>query len=573
MSMKFWRVGFVALASSGWMARAGINDVTFAAVPEGSEVNLTSEGKVDWVHWGLFTDTSLNRKAGVIPFISDFVPQDASNGYAFVYQYADNYNGYTWNDGMPEIAVTNTPTGVWAYGVPNIGSGFRFTVPADTTPRTLKVYVGVFAGVGHFEASLSDHSAAGYTNATLQNFRNGPGRVYTINYAADSAGQMLTIRWILTRLLDPTANVTLQAAALSAPGANNPPFAVLTNATNSKFSTGAAIALGADAFDTDGQVERVEFYDRGTKLGEDMSAPFTYDWNGAGAGHHIVTARAVDNLGASRPSHPIDLFVHGSGGALGGVMEFPPTFVNLTTEGTADWTHWGLTNANSLNRKANVGPQINMTVVGTHSPVQFSNNYTSFSWSDGAPVASESGTPTGIYITGFTNGFKVTAPADTVSRTLRVYSGLYGAAGTLQAFLSDGSAEAYTDTSLDDIYSNRYAAYTINYRAASAGQTLTVRYRASRVYDMDYGNVTLPAVTLQGPVAPPPVRILNPRRVNGSLVFDFNTETGHTYTVQYAPQLLPGDWQTLSTITGSGSVTNVSVPTTETSRFYRVRVP
>lgn len=572
--MKFWRVVIVAALSLARFALfAGTNGVTFATVPQGSEVNLTTEGKLDWVHWGLYTDSSFNRKAGVPALINDFIPQDSSNGYAFVYQYADNYNGYTWSDGLPEIGATNTPTGVWAYGVPNIGSGFRFTVPADTTPRTLKVFVGVFAGMGQFEARLSDDSAVAYTNATLQNFRNGPGRVYTVNYAADSAGQTLTIRWTLTRLFDPTANVTLQAAALSAVDANNPPFAVMTNQTNGKFSMGTAIMLGAKAFDSDGEVTRVEFFDKGAKLGEDGTAPFTYNWNGTTAGHHIVSARAVDNLGGSRMSHPIDVFVHGSGGTLSGAMAFPPGIVNLTAEGTADWTHWGLTNANSLNRKAGVGPQINMVILGTHLPTRFTNNYTSFAWSDGAPVASESGTSTGIYITGFTNGFKITVPADTVSRTLRVYTGLYGAAGTLQAFLSDGSAAAYTDASLDDIYSSRYAVHTIDYRAASAEQTLTVQYRASRVYDMDYGNLTFPAVTLQGPVAPAPLRLLNPRRAGGSLVFDFNTQMGQTYTVQYAPQLSSGGWQTLSTISGSGGLTNVIVPTTEPSRFYRVRVP
>jgi len=554
-------------------AKAGTLTATFAAVAEGSEVDLSQEGKIDWVHWGLFTDSSLNRKAGVTPLISDFTLLDASNGFAYVYQYADNFNGYTWSDGFPETSVTNTPTGVWAYGVPTIGSGFRVAVPADTSVRIAKFYVGWFAGVGYFEAHLSDNSSASYSNLSTQNIRNGPGRVYTIQYSADSPGQELIIRWTLASPRDATANVTLQAVALTAPGANNPPFAVITNETNGKFSAGTTITLGAEAFDTDGQVARVEFYDGGKKLGEDTMAPYAFDWNGAAAGHHIVSAIPVDNQSASRGSHPIDLFVHGNGGTLNGAMSFPASFVNLTSEGTGDWTHWGHVNAGSLNRKADVGPQIGMTLLGNPTPAQFSNNYTSFAWSDGHPVASESGTPTGIYVTGFTNGFKITAPADTVSRTLRVYVGLYGAAGTLQAFLSDGSAAAYSDASLNEIYDNGYAMHTIEYQAASAEQTLTVQYRATRVYDMDYGNVTLQAATLQGPVAPP-LRILNLRRVGSSLVFNFNTETGRTYTVQYAAQLLPATWGTLDTIAGDGNVATVTDPIAAgAKRFYRVRVP
>jgi hypothetical protein len=573
--MKFWRAVFVALFLPVFSALPANLSVTFNPVPESSEVNLATEGKLDWVHWGLYTDSSLNRKAGVTPFISDFILQDASNGYAYVYQYADNFNGYTWNDGFPEIGATNTATGVWAYGVPNIGSGFRFTVPADPTPRTLKVYVGWFAGMGSFEAYFSDNSAPGYTNATPTlepHLNGGPGRVYTIDYAANSPGQALIIRWTLVSLRSSTANVTLQAAALSTSDANNPPFAVITNEANANFTVGTPILLGADAFDLDGQVARVEFYDRGTWLGEDTSSPFTFDWKSATLGHHIVSARAFDNQGGSRASPPVDLFVHGAGGMLAGAFAFPPAFVNLTTEGTADWMHRGLVNSNSVNHKANVAPQLNITALGTHPLSRFSNNYTSFAWTDGTPVTSEGRTSTGVYITGFTNGFKITVPADTVSRTLRVYAGLYGAAATLQAFLSDASAPAYSDVSLEDIYDDRYAVYDIHYRAASAGQALTVLYRASRVYDMDYGNLTLPAISLQGPAAVL-VRILNPRRVFGSFIFNFNTEAGGTYTVQYATELTSGTWAPLTTITGDGAVATVSDPIMAGSRFYRVRVP
>jgi hypothetical protein len=573
--MTFWRVVLVALLMPLFSAFSATLSVTFNTVPQNSEVNLTSEGKLDWVHWGLFTDTSLNRKSGVTPFITDFILQDASNGYAYVYQYADNFNGYTWSDGFPEIGATNTPTGVWAYGVPNIGSGFRFAVPADTIPRTLKVYVGWFAGMGQFEAHLSDNSAPGYINSTPllePHLAGGPGHVYTIDYAADSPGQSLIIRWTLISLRSSTANVTLQAAALSASEANNPPFAVITNEANGNFTTGTPIRLGADAFDSDGQVERVEFYDLGTRLGEAASSPFTFDWNGASPGRHIVTAHAIDNQGASRESPPVDLFVHGNGGLLTGALGFPPTSVNLTVEGTGDWIHGGLINSNSVNRKAGVAPQVNIDVLGTQPAKRFSNNYTSFTWTDGAPVTTESGTPTGVYVTGFTNGFKITAPADTTPRRLKLYAGLYGSAENLQAFLSDASAPAWSDTSLDDIYANRYAAYTIDYSAASPGQTLTVLYRLSRAYDMDFGNVTLPAVTLEGP-AVMLVRILNPRSIANSLVFNFNTEAARTYTVQYTTELTSGAWHPLTTIAGDGNVATVSDPMTTGSRFYRVRVP
>ena len=565
---------FGALVFPGLLPlEAGILSGDFASVPEGSTVDLTQEGTIDWVHWGLYTESSLNRKAGVPALIGDFILQDASNGFAYVYQYADNFNGYTWYDGCPKVTVTNTPTGVWVYGIPTIGSGFRYEVPADLTERILKVYVGVFAGVGHFEAFLSDGSAPGYTNGTLMNIRNGPGRVYTIQYAADSPGQRLVIRWILSSPRDATANVTLQAAALTAPAAAHPPVAFLTAPSqNQNFDTGSTIPIAASAT---GQIDRVEFFAGDTKIGEDTTSPYTLDWTDAPVGLHTLSVRAIDSLASGRLCTPIEIFVHGTGGSLSGSVALPPASVDLTSEGTADWTHWGLITSNSFNRKSGVGPQIStLTVLGTNSLARYSNNYTSFSWADGTPVVAEGGTPTGIYITGFTNGFKITAPADTTLRRLKVYAGLYGAAGNFHAFLTDSSAPAYADTSLDSIFSDAYGVYTIHYAAASAGKTLVVRYRLSCPYDADYGNITLQAATLDGPVAPPALRIINPRLSGNSLVFNFPTESGKNYTVQYAPDLPSADWQTLTTITGDGNEATVTDPDIASAhRFYRVRVP
>ena len=54
-------------------ARAATLTATFSNVTAGANINLTAEGEIDWVHWGLYTETSLDRKAGVVPQISDFV--------------------------------------------------------------------------------------------------------------------------------------------------------------------------------------------------------------------------------------------------------------------------------------------------------------------------------------------------------------------------------------------------------------------------------------------------------------------------------------------------------------------
>jgi hypothetical protein len=108
-----------------------------------------------------------------------------------------------------------------------------------------------------------------------------------------------------------------------------------------------------------------------------------------------------------------------------------------------------------------------------------------------------------VWVNGTGNGFQFNAAADTRDRTLTVYVGLWKARGKFEASLSDGSAAPYVDTSLDNRTDVSERAYTITYRAASAGQRLTVKWTTLSTYD-PRGNITLQAATLAGSNAQPP---------------------------------------------------------------------
>src|SRR6185369_2319377 len=88
----------VVLARS---AAAASLTVGFASIPSNSIINLTAEGVSDCVHWGLYTETSVDRKTGVNQSISDVTKLESASGFTYIYQYADNYNGYSWSDGTP----------------------------------------------------------------------------------------------------------------------------------------------------------------------------------------------------------------------------------------------------------------------------------------------------------------------------------------------------------------------------------------------------------------------------------------------------------------------------------------
>ena len=510
--------GVAFIYSAVWplqTARAGVLSGAKTPIPAGADINLTAAGPLDWVHWGLYTPTSLDRKSGVTPQIGDWTVIGPSNAFTAAYQFSDNANGYSWSDGTPTASVTNTTSGVWAYGVPNIGTGFELSVPADTTTRTLKVYVGAFAAKGRFEASLSDMSAAGYLDTSLSNIRNGPSAIYALQYAANSAGQTLTIRFTVEQIFGPAGNVTLQAAALTANGANNPPIVSINSPiNNATYTTPVNVTITADAMDLDGTVTKVEFYDGANRLGEDTTSPYSFTWNSAPAGYHVLSAVATDNSANFSTSMPVEIFVNSSGGSLSGSNAVPPATLDLTAEGTADWAHWGLVSSNSFDHKSGVTQKISdFTVLGTQAVQQYADNFTAYTWTDGTPTPSATNSTTGVFISGITNGFQIQAPADTTPRRLKVYVGLYGAQGNFQAFLGDFSAPAYTDTSLNDVYGNSYAVYTLDYAAASTGQNLIVQYRSLTLYDQDFGNVTLQAATLVGNSSgnvPPTVSITSP---------------------------------------------------------------
>src|SRR6185312_13822107 len=78
----------------------------------------------------------------------------------------------------------------------------------------------------------------------------------------------------------------------------NPASTVLITSPNNNavFIGGATVVFTANATDSDG-ISKVEFFQGSTKLGEDTSAPYSYDWTDVAAGDYSLTARATDNLG------------------------------------------------------------------------------------------------------------------------------------------------------------------------------------------------------------------------------------------------------------------------------------
>ncbi|MFN6943307.1 MAG: Ig-like domain-containing protein [Cytophagaceae bacterium] len=85
---------------------------------------------------------------------------------------------------------------------------------------------------------------------------------------------------------------------------NNAPFVSITSPlSNQTFTAPANITISANAFDNDGYVTKVEFFNGTTLLGTDTTAPYSFQWNNLPAGFYSINAKATDNLGATTTSH------------------------------------------------------------------------------------------------------------------------------------------------------------------------------------------------------------------------------------------------------------------------------
>jgi hypothetical protein len=96
--------------------------------------------------------------------------------------------------------------------------------------------------------------------------------------------------------------VPSMAKMVTLKGDSAPSVALTQPASGATFTAPATVALAATASDSDGTVAKVEFFNGATKVGEDTTAPYSFNWTGVPVGSYSLTARATDNLGARTTS-------------------------------------------------------------------------------------------------------------------------------------------------------------------------------------------------------------------------------------------------------------------------------
>jgi hypothetical protein len=458
--------------------------------------NLTQLGTADWAHWGLNSAASFDAKAGGQGQISNYTLV----GSGQVAQYDDHPFGFTWSDGIPTATATKSSTGVYVSGIQN---GFQITAPADTTSRTLSVYVSVWMAGSKLVAHLSDGSAFDFVDSSLSNPNGNTAGLYTLTYRAASSGQKLVVTF--TQATDAGGgNVALQAATLS--GAANPDFTVTASPSIQSVLPGASTSYNVTVAGQNGYSGTVALSVTGLPAGSTATCTPT-SVSSAGSSSLVVATtpgtvpgtyplNITATAGSISHSAAVTLTIAdaASGGVLSGVLSNPTGAQDLGKLGTSDWAHWGLTTPTSFDHKASGQNQISSyTITGSGPAYQYADNPFGFSWTGGSPTASATASKTGVYVAGLNQGFRITVPADLTIRTLSVYVGVWMASGKLTAHLSDGSAPDFVNSSLKNSAGTTAGLYTITYHAATAGQKLVVTFTQTAGAT---GNVTLQAAAL-----------------------------------------------------------------------------
>ena len=415
------------------------------------------------------------------------------DGVVNVYGLLSATAGITATGGTPQSATVNSAfsSGLQATvkdagNNPMSGVTVTFTAPSSGASAAFSGSATVTAttnasGVATSPAPTANGQTGAYTVTSTAMGVSTPANFHLTNLSGTPASISATAGTMQSAVINTAFNAPLQAVVKDA--ASNPLSGVTVTFTAPGSGASAVFAGSATATATTNAT--------GVAIASVPTA-------NAQVGSYVVTATTV---GIVTPANFSLTNLPGSGGGSGGKLtglgNSASTSANLTTEGAADWTHWGLIfgGPGVVDHKHGVTTQIsNYTTISSLPIGAINNDSRPLTWTDGTNNTNGSDS-SALYVDSNSghaaNGYSFTVPADTNVRTLIVHAGGQDGGGTLTASLSDSSAPNYQDTT--PMQSGRYDRnYTLTYQANSAGQTLTVKW----VNAAASGNVTLAGAAL-----------------------------------------------------------------------------
>ncbi len=190
---------------------------------------------------------------------------------------------------------------VTAYNAAGLNSDFstelRYTIPAVGTAPAISLTSPAAGASYSAPASVSlaaSVTANGHTINKVQ-FMNGSAVLgedtsspYAYTWSNVPAGS-----YSLTARLVYDGSVTLNSAARSITVGSLPAISLTSPAAGASYSAPASVSLAASVTANGHLINKVQFLNGSTVLGEDTSSPYTYTWSNVPAGSYSLTARLV----------------------------------------------------------------------------------------------------------------------------------------------------------------------------------------------------------------------------------------------------------------------------------------
>ncbi|QKG53514.1 Ig-like domain-containing protein [Hymenobacter sp. BRD67] len=198
--------------------------------------------------------------------------------------------------------TTSSPVTVFVAAAGNTAPTVSLTSPSDgarfLTPASITLSASATdAGGGIYKVDFYQGTtllATSYTSPYSYTWAGAPAGSYALSAKATDTGGLVTTSAVV--------NITVADPIV-------PTVSITAPAAGTSLLAPATLTIAATATDTNSPIAKVEFYQGTTKLGEDLTAPYTYDWANVGPGSYSLTAKATANDGYATTSTAIALEV------------------------------------------------------------------------------------------------------------------------------------------------------------------------------------------------------------------------------------------------------------------------
>jgi hypothetical protein len=195
-------------------------------------------------------------------------------------------NGLTVINQLPQVSITNPD----ANALFTVGATVTIQAQATDPDGTIQ-QVTFFAN----STLLCTDTTAPYECT----FTPAVGAFNLTAHATDNANAVATS----------TVPITVNPTPQPTPAPQPPTVSITSPAANSIFDQGATVVIQAEAGDTDGLIQQVEFLANGTVLCTVATAPYTCSFTPA-PGAYTLTARATDSQGVSTTAVSVAITVN-----------------------------------------------------------------------------------------------------------------------------------------------------------------------------------------------------------------------------------------------------------------------